>query len=218
MSVAAHGQRPAAGGGCVRRPAAARAQPAGRHAGQGAEPVAPRAGDRTGGTIARPSDASGDDVDYTQIPVALDRKFEQLDLDSALRPTIINPGAPWERTFKKSLLADAADEVLDEDARRTEKDKAFDLIDALSKSGDLAFEEASLHVVIAATHCFDQTLLDTVIQGNVNPVEKVERSSMIVATTIHDRPAIELIVEDQQPRFFATSPGLAALPLGEAPD
>ena len=88
------------------------------------------------------------------------------------------------------------------------------LIRALSKSGDLPFHHASLHVVIAATHCFDKTLLETVIQGNVNPVEKVERSSMIVATTIHDRPAAELLMEDQRQRFFATSPQLAAVPEG----
>ena len=56
---------------------------------------------------------------------------------------------------------------------------------------------------------FDKALLETVIQGNVNPVEKVERSSMIVATTIHGRPAIELLLEDQRQRFFATSPQLA---------
>ena len=58
-------------------------------------------------------------------------------------------------------------------------------------------------VVVAATHCFDKTLLDTVIQGNVNPIEKVERSLMIVATTIHGRPAIDLLTEDQRDRFLA---------------
>jgi hypothetical protein len=62
--------------------------------------------------------------------------------------------------------------------------------------------------VIAATHCFDKTLLDTVIQGNVNPIEKVERSLMIVATTIHRRPAVELLTEEQRERFLAFSPRL----------
>jgi hypothetical protein len=64
--------------------------------------------------------------------------------------------------------------------------------------------------VLAATHCFDKTLLDTVIQDNVNPIEKVERSLMIVGTTVHGRGARELLADDQRARFFATTPQLDA--------
>lgn len=155
-------------------------------------------------------DSGGGGLDYTEIPGLLDRRVERLDADSALRATIIHPGEIWRKSYLESLLADVAEKNLFPDEQRSEKDKAFDLIDALSKSGDLAFEDASLHVVIASTHCFDKTLLETVIQGNVNPIEKVERSSMIVATTIHDRPAAELLLEGQRQRFFATSPQLEA--------
>ena len=35
--------------------------------------------------------------------------------------------------------------------------------------------------------------MDTVIEDNVNPIEKVERSSLIVATTIHDVKAVRYI-------------------------
>lgn len=154
----------------------------------------------------------GGGLDYTEIPGLLDRRAERLDTDSALRATIINPGPVWEKSYLESLLADVAHKKLYEDDQRSEKDKAFDLLDALSKSGDLAFQEASLHVVIASTHCFDKTLLETVIQGNVNPIEKVERSAMIVATTIHQLPAADLLLENQRQRFFATSPQLEANP------
>ena len=169
-------------------------------------------GDSNESSAAPVGDSEGGGVDYTQIPAVLDRKLEQLDEDNAVRPTIINPGDPWNKSFRKSLLADVAEKSLHADEQRTEKDKAFDLMDALSKSGDLSFQHASLHVVLAATHCFDKTLLETVIQGNVNPVEKVERSSMIVATTVHGKPATELLVEDQRRRFFATAPQLAPTP------
>ncbi len=178
-------------------------------------PEATGGGDRPKSTVAPAGDPEGGGgVDYTQIPGILDRRLEQLDEDSAVRPTIINPGDLWSKSFRKSLLADVAEKSLHSDEQRTEKDKAFDLIDALSKSGDLPLEHVSLHVVIAATHCFDKTLLETVVQGNVNPVEKVERSSMIVATTVHGKPATELLVEDQRQRFFATSPQLNAAPEG----
>jgi hypothetical protein len=150
----------------------------------------------------------GEVVDYTRIPAALDRKFEALDEDGALRATIINPGDVWTRSAQKGLLGAQSSASLSSREQKDEKNKAFDLLDALSKSGALAIEDASLHVVIAATHCFDRTLLDTVIQANVNPIEKVERSLMIVGTTIHGRPAAELLAEDQRERFFTTSPQL----------
>lgn len=63
-------------------------------------------------------------------------------------------------------------------------------------------------MVLAATHCFDQTLIDTVIRENVNPIEKVERSLLIVGTTIHKLPA-NVLAPDQRDRFFTTSPSSA---------
>jgi|GEM_PF-2451754 len=152
--------------------------------------------------------AAGDAVDYTRIPADLDRRFEEIDEDSALRPTIINPGEVWTRTAQKGLLSAATTTSLHAKDQRTERSRAFDLLDALSKSGALPIEHASLHVVIAATHCFDKTLVDTVIEDNVNPIEKVERSVMIVATTVHGRPAAELLADDQRERFLTYSPRL----------
>ena len=40
-------------------------------------------------------------VDYTKIPKQLDAKFEELDEDSALRPTIIKPGTLWTHKSQK---------------------------------------------------------------------------------------------------------------------
>lgn len=183
----------------------------------GAAPVAQAQG-TVAATTTRPAKAAaadpagsagdGEVTDYTGIPGELDRKFEQLDADGALRATIINPGDPWTRTAQKGLLSAATTALLGATEQRSERNRAFDLLDALSKSGALAIDDASLHVVLAATHCFDKTLLDTVIQDNINPIEKVERSLMIVGTTIHGRPAAELLAADQRERFFATSPQL----------
>jgi len=125
-----------------------------------------------------------------------------------VRATIINPGDTWTRTAQKGLLSAPAEASLSAKEQKEEKNRAFDLLDALSKSGALPIEDASLHVVIAATHGFDRTLVDTVIQENVNPIEKVERSLMIVGTLIHRRAAAELLADDQRERFFTASPRL----------
>ena len=62
--------------------------------------------------------------------------------------------------------------------------------------------------MLAATHCFDETIVNTIIRKNVNPIEKVERSTLIVAGTIHDKPAIEMVRTDQVARIQGNSPQL----------
>jgi hypothetical protein len=178
-----------------------------------AQPV--RRAEASAGAPGEPG-GDGEVADYTRIPGELDRKFEALDVDGALRATIINPGDPWTRSAQKGLLGSPITATLHAAEQRTEKNRAFDLLDALSKSGALPIEDASLHVVLAATHCFDRTLLETVIQDNVNPIAKVERSLMIVGTTVHGRPAAELLAGDQRERFFATSPQLGDGDRGES--
>eukprot|EP01104_Vermistella_antarctica_P016952 TRINITY_DN590_c0_g1_i2.p1 TRINITY_DN590_c0_g1~~TRINITY_DN590_c0_g1_i2.p1 ORF type:complete len:948 (+),score=314.10 TRINITY_DN590_c0_g1_i2:144-2987(+) len=145
-------------------------------------------------------------IDYTQVPQALERKFGALDEDGALRPTIIKPGTVWERRAQKALLAKPHDETLRKDEQKREREKAFDLLDALSRSGSLVVDQAELHVVLASTHCFDKTLVNTVVQDNVNPIEKVERSSLIIASTIHNASVAELVKPSQLERVKKFNP------------
>eukprot|EP01094_Clydonella_sp_ATCC50884_P018414 TRINITY_DN3404_c0_g1_i2.p1 TRINITY_DN3404_c0_g1~~TRINITY_DN3404_c0_g1_i2.p1 ORF type:complete len:911 (+),score=440.16 TRINITY_DN3404_c0_g1_i2:171-2903(+) len=169
-------------------------------------------GDKTPSLEA--SEGSGGEAheaeDYTQIPVELDRRFGLLDEDNALRPTIISAGPAWSRKRQASLLSDPKSEGVGEDTQRTERNAAFDLMDALTKSGALSVESASLHVVMAATHCFDRALVDTVVRDNINPIEKVERSLLIVASTIHKQPVAELVQPSQLERVSTYSANLFA--------
>ncbi|CAK9089345.1 unnamed protein product [Durusdinium trenchii] len=146
--------------------------------------------------------------DYTQVPQEMDAQFEKLDPDSSLRPTIINIGNTWKKRSQKALLAEPTEAQLTSDHQKQEKDAAFDLLDAITKSGALPLSHATLHIVIAATHCFDKTVLETVVQENVNPIEKVERSTLIMASTVHQQPAASLINQSSFPRVTAASPQL----------
>jgi len=146
--------------------------------------------------------------DYTQVPKQMDEKFEKLDTDAALRPTIINPSKTWTKKAQESLLAKPKTSILGSDQQKTQKDAAFDLLDALTKSGALPLTHASLHVVVAATHCFDKSVTETIVQDNMNPIEKVERSSLIMASTIHQVTAAALINEAHQARVSSASPML----------
>jgi len=147
-------------------------------------------------------------VDYTKIPRELEEQFDELDSEGACRPTIIKPGSPWTKRFQKSLLAAPESKTVDTDEQGKERQRCFDLLDGLTKSGALAIDYASLHVVIASTHCFTKTLMNTVVQDNVNPIEKLERSALIVASTIHQTTAQELIRDEQVERIAHFNPQL----------
>jgi len=150
-----------------------------------------------------------DAVDYTKLPSLLDKEFEMYDEEGAVRATTITPSKSWTRKAQKALLAAPTTASLEKKEQKTEKIKAFDLLDAVSKSGGLTLQQAELHIVLVSTHCFDQTLLDTLIKDNVNPIEKVERSMLILASTIHGVEEVEeLISPDQAERVKTYSPAL----------
>ena len=149
-------------------------------------------------------DASGvadtSTVDVTMVPRKLDAKLEAMDKDSAVRPTVIKTGKSWVRKTQPNLLGKHVSAVLDSAAQEAEKNKAFDLLDALSLSGALAIEGTELHVIVAATHRFDKALIDTVVQDNISPIDKLERSTIVIASTIHNVPPEQLLLPQHASR------------------
>ena len=123
--------------------------------------------------------------DFTSIPFQLDANFEARGLGNSLRAAIINMAPNWTRQRQASLLAQPVEESIYSEQRTAEKRKAFELLDALTKSGGLRIEDASVPVVVAAVHSFDNTLMNTLVQDNVNPIESLERSVLVAAATIH---------------------------------
>jgi len=173
-------------------PAAASAKPA--------APVVRGPGESDEGSSSSDSE-DANALDWTALPVALDAKLLQLDEESALRPTIITAGSTWTKRSQKSLLAPPATSTLSAEEQDRSRTEAFDLLDALSRSGSLDIDCAELHVVMACTHNFTKSLIDTVVQDNVNPIEKVERSALLLATTVHDKQPSELIKPEQRERI-----------------
>lgn len=145
---------------------------------------------------------------FTKLPTELDKNFEKFDVDSALHTTITRTGPTWEMKSQKDLLAEPVEMTLTSKDRKREKEKAFDLLDAITKSGALPIVDSSFHVFLAATHSFDKTLINTVIQDNINPIEKIERSMLIIASTLHELPASELIKPENVARVQEYSPNL----------
>jgi hypothetical protein len=147
-------------------------------------------------------------VDYTKIPALLDQQCELLDKDSALRPTTIKTGETWRLKFQRGLLSKPELRSLGSQQQDDEKAKAFDLLDALSRSGALPIASVTLHVILAATHCFDKTMMDTIVQDNVNPIEPIERSLLIVAGVVHEKSAREMLQPAQVGRIAELAPQL----------
>jgi hypothetical protein len=127
--------------------------------------------------------------DFTSIPRKLDMAFVKFETDAVLRPTSIEVGETWKR-IKYLSMSEPNSEPVSLESRKVERNKALDLLDALSRSGSLPISAGELHVIVAVTHCFDKSVTEAVIQENVNPIEKLEKSMLIVAACIHNvKPA-----------------------------
>lgn len=147
--------------------------------------------------------------DFTMIPKQLDSLFELHDTDNGIRATILKTDRPWKRNRQENLLSKLKESKLNEDECKSEKNKAFDLLDALSRSGALPISFAELHVVVAVTHCFENDVMGTVVQDNINPIEKVEKSILMVASTIQGESPQNLIADGPHlQRLTSSFPGL----------
>jgi len=145
-------------------------------------------------------------IDFTMIPKLLDGTIEAHDKDGALRLTTVETSTTgWTRNRQRNLLTKSEVHVLTRTDILSEKKKAFDLLDALSRSGSLAISFSELHVVICATHSFEKNVMETVIVDNINPIEKLEMSTLLMASTILDIPARDLLRKEEERERLALS-------------
>lgn len=102
-----------------------------------------------------------DETCLTSLPLEVEKILDEEGYD-AVRPTIITPESQ-------------------------DKKPAFDLLDALSRSGSLDIESSVLHVVVAVTQAFDKSLLNCVIQNNSDPVAEVTKTYTAVRKVLDAR-------------------------------
>jgi hypothetical protein len=153
--------------------------------------------------------------DITLLPKVLDARVEAHDSDGSLKPLTIKEGMPWTLRRQENLLTPVSSMMLDAFEVEREKEKAMDLLDAISRSGTLAIDASELHVMVGVAHCFDKSIIETVIEDNVNPIAKMERSLLLLASTIYgDEYANNFItdgtlarhrLEESLPSFFLPS-------------
>jgi hypothetical protein len=109
---------------------------------------------------------SGGDRDLIQLPAELEQRFDGLlrsPSEGSIRPTILHTGDTWTKTSRNAVaLTEPTVSVWAKPEQQKEKSRVFDLLDALTKSGEMRIEHAAMHVVLCATHSFHDTLVDTV--------------------------------------------------------
>ena len=74
-------------------------------------------------------------VNYALIPQILDSTIEKSGDGNAIRSTTIKTGSTWVRNRQENLLVTPKKQTLNQDEIKKDKNKAFDLLDALSCSG-----------------------------------------------------------------------------------
>jgi len=155
-----------------------------------------------------------DTVVFAAMPKVLDRAIELHDKNAAIRSTTIKTAnSGWTRIRQKNLLSKTHQGSLDKSQIAFEKSRAFDLLDALSRSGSLEIPFSELHVLICATHRFEKNAMETVIQDNINPIEKLEMSTLLMASTILGVPTSGLFrSKDDRKRLQISFPLLLGVP------
>eukprot|EP01060_Flectonema_neradi_P011467 TRINITY_DN18541_c0_g1_i1.p1 TRINITY_DN18541_c0_g1~~TRINITY_DN18541_c0_g1_i1.p1 ORF type:complete len:882 (+),score=205.14 TRINITY_DN18541_c0_g1_i1:39-2684(+) len=154
------------------------------------------------------TDCSQSAQNILDLPMILEKRMEILDPTSSLRPTIIKIGDSWERSSQKGLLSPPKTECLDAKQLTSEHNKCFDLLDALTKSGAIPVEDVNFHILLSATHCFTNSLMETVYQDNQNPIERVESSTLIIAPTVLNCSTASLLLDEHVVRVKGHSPML----------
>ncbi len=152
-------------------------------------------------------------IDLTKYPTLLDEAFDKLDPEQhAVRLAILRTGSTWQWSTGSSSLGfgfpSRSCANVDKTSQRRHRQRAFDLLDAMTRSGALTLKDCELHVVVAAVHAFDRSLMNTLVQANDNPIDEVERSSAILSSALHGVSPQDLLWPAHAERLLSRNPQL----------
>ncbi|GFH47178.1 hypothetical protein CTEN210_03653 [Chaetoceros tenuissimus] len=135
--------------------------------------------------------------DFSTIPKVLDKAFENYaskgKFAGTLRNVTLKTASTWTKQSKPNLLKPTQTRTIGKSEQQSETNRAYDLLDALSRSGALEIKNGELHMIVSACHSFEKSLVNTIIQDNINPIEKIEMSNLIAASVIHGVKYSELL-------------------------
>jgi len=114
-------------------------------------------------------------LDVTVIPKQIDVAMGKSPRTQSVRVTVLEPSRrQW--TSSKSMT---------EKEIRESTQQGIDLLDALSRSGSLPIACSELHVLVAVAHGFENNVMGTVVQDNVNPLEQVEQTYLTMTSILY---------------------------------
>lgn len=117
--------------------------------------------------------------------------------------------ASWTLVTHPALASEHRTKALDTEAKKEGRNLVMDLLESISRSGEMVLSSGSLHIVLGQSHAFSKTLMSTLAKDNVNPIQSVEYTTLIAASTIHQQPAAQLLKPSQRQRVASLFPSLS---------
>lgn len=143
------------------------------------------------------------------LPKKIEDNFDRLDPESNLRLTKVKLQNVWRLCKQDKVTRKSSWTTLSSaEEKDAQKHHALDLLDALTRSGELPVQDCGVHVFFASSQCFDETVFNTVVCKNVHPMEQMERSALILASTIHGVPVPMMVNHREKNRIAGFSPKL----------
>ena len=126
-----------------------------------------------------------DSFDESLIPFQLDKAFEKYDSNDSLHTATIKATNSWKKS--QTLPSDRKITFdLSLDNIKEEKNKVIDLLDSLSRSGNLDLVNTSTHYFFGISNWFDLSLIDTLIVKSENPLTSIELAAELTTNLLNN--------------------------------